>query len=284
MTIRSASDQSRKLAVISSSFHTYILKIKAMVRIIFLYLSICIICTACGSVQSKEAAADSILMPVSAVEIEKAENIYRGRFKLDRFESEITAFEDKDKVSRYEDDQVLFVGSSSIRLWKTLAEDMEPYPVLNRGFGGSTLPEVNHYFDRIVAKYKPAQIFIYCGENDIAEGLSADQAFSEYVNFVGLVNKELPGTDIFFIAMKPSPARWELWDQYRDANEKVKNLSSLSANLFYIDITEVMLDKNGEPDESIFIEDMLHMNSSGYDRWEGDIKPYVKAIRDRMKK
>ncbi len=255
-----------------------------MIRIIILSFSILILLASCGSVQTKEAAAESALMPVSAVELEKTENIYRGRFKLDRFESEIQAFEEKDKVSRHASDQILFLGSSSIRFWESLEKDMAPYPVMNRGFGGSTLPEVNYYFDRIVAKHKPAQIFIYCGENDIAEGLSADQAFNEYLNFVGLVNKNIPGTDIFFISMKPSPARWELWDQYQDANEKVKNLSSLSSNLFYIDISEVMMDKGGEPDESIFIDDKLHMNASGYDRWEQVIKPYVKAIRDRMEK
>jgi len=239
-----------------------------------------ILMAACGQTQTEKSEN----APVSAVELIKTEDMFLGIIELNRLESEIEAFEKKDAVSKYQSDLALFTGSSSIRFWSTLSEDMDPYPILNRGFGGSTLPEVNHYFDRIVAKYEPAQIFIYCGENDIAMGLTADQTYNEYVKFVGLVNEKLPDTDVFYISMKPSPSRWELWEQYKDANEKIKNLSMLSANLFYIDISEVMLTADGQPDSSIFIEDMLHMNASGYERWNDVIRPYVKAIRDRMDK
>lgn len=198
---------------------------------------------------------------------------------LDRFEDQIIAFEKKDMVSRYPKDIALFVGSSSIRAWTSLETDMSPHPVLNRGFGGSTLPEVNHYFDRLVATYNPKQIFLYCGENDLAMTFTVEETVNAFIEFIGHCKEKLPNTDIVFLSMKPSPSRWHLWDKYVEANAQIKNITVLSNQLHYVDVGESMLTEANLPDESIFIDDMLHMKPEGYVRWTAAVRPYLNALR-----
>jgi len=241
----------------------------------FVLLSMVFFC--CGSAQtidSKNAPKDATL---PAAEDSTEESM--SKIQINRFEKEIEAFEKKDMLSRYSSNSVVFVGSSSIRMWESLAKDMSPHPVINRGFGGSTIFEVNHYFDRIITKFQPAQVLLYAGENDIALGYTADETFDAFVEFINLCKQQIPDTDIVFISMKPSPSRWQLWDQVHSANEKIRNLCLLSNKLLYVDVGKLMLTENGEPDKSIFIEDMLHMNPSGYERWTSLINPVLNQLR-----
>lgn len=194
---------------------------------------------------------------------------------LDRFEKEILAFEKQDSINGIPKDEILFVGSSSIRMWKSLTEDMSPYPVLNRGFGGSTIPEVLAYGERIVYKYNPRLIFFYCGENDINDGTSPLKVFRNFKEFAGDVNERLPNTKIVFISMKPSMRRWSKFEKTEKGNQMIKSFCSSIPNLDYVDVGEVMLTETGIPDTSIFIQDSLHMNAAGYERWTTLIRPLV---------
>jgi len=240
-----------------------------MRRFFLLIMTIVLLCS-CGSSQQVDT-----LQKEERAELERI----MPKLDIDRFEKEIEAFEKKDMLSRYPGNMTLFVGSSSIRLWNTLAQDMTPHPVLNRGFGGSTLHEVNHYFDRIVAKYSPKQIFLYCGENDLAMTYTVQETFDEFVEFIGKCKEQLPDTDIVFLSMKPSPSRWNIWNDFDEGNTLIKNLCVLSKKLHYVDVGQVMFNENGMPDETIFVEDMLHMNPSGYERWTTLIKPIVDELR-----
>lgn len=197
---------------------------------------------------------------------------------LDRFEQSIQAFERADEKQMPPKGAILFTGSSSIRMWETLAEDFDPLPVLNRGFGGSTLPEVSHYAERIVYKYKPELVVLYCGENDIAQGDTPMQVFQNFKKFIGETEKNLTGVPIVFISAKPSPDRWKLWKKYEQFNEFVRQFSTARPNLHYVDIGETLLTENGEPDVGLFIEDGLHMNEKGYDRWVEKVRPLVEEL------
>ena len=194
---------------------------------------------------------------------------------LDRFEEEILAFEKEDSINGVPQDEILFVGSSSIRLWSSLKEDMAPYPVLNRGFGGSTIPEVIHYSERIVFKYNPRLIVFYCGENDIAAKSTPLQVFRSYKSFVGMVQEKLPQTKIIFISMKPSMRRWAFQNKITKGNEMIRTLSDAQPMLEYVDVKVSMLTPEGIPDTSIFVVDSLHMNARGYERWTSLIRPLV---------
>jgi lysophospholipase L1-like esterase len=224
---------------------------------------------ACGSAEdSSPAAASQSLSPSSP------DTSYTGK-PLNRFDEAILAFETEDQSRTPQSDEVLFIGSSSIRKWKTLAEDLDPIPVLNRGFGGSTLPEVIHYADRIIFPYAPETIVLYCGENDIADGANPDQVFQSFQKLDRMIEEQLPNTDLIYITMKPSPSRWDLWPQYQAGDRQISEYIKNRENRYFIDCSPVMLLPSGVPDSSIFIEDMLHMNAKGYAAWKVMIKPIV---------
>lgn len=197
---------------------------------------------------------------------------------LDRFEQEIQKFEEADKQKMPPKDAVLFTGSSSIRLWPTLEKDFEPIPVINRGFGGSTIPEVIHYADRIIYKYQPSVIVFYCGENDIAEGDAPPVVFQNFKKFIGETEKNLSGTPVIFISAKPSPSRWSQWRDMQQFNSMVKQFAENRPNLRFVDISGTMMGKDGQPNPAIFTEDKLHMNQQGYERWVKLLKPVVTEL------
>ncbi|HEX6622180.1 MAG TPA: GDSL-type esterase/lipase family protein, partial [Pyrinomonadaceae bacterium] len=135
-----------------------------------------------------------------------------------RFEPEIKRFEEADKQQPPAEGAVLFIGSSSIRLWKSLAEDFPSVKVVNRGFGGSHIEDSVDFADRIIFRHKPRLIVMYAGDNDIESGKSPAVVLADFEKFVAAVHRKLPRTRIAFISIKPSPARWHLVDKAREAN------------------------------------------------------------------
>jgi len=195
---------------------------------------------------------------------------------LDRFESTIAEFEQEDQANGYHPEALLFTGSSSIRMWKTLAQDMDPMAAINRGFGGSTIPEVTYYADRIILPHHPKIIVFYCGENDLANDNSKSSlALKSFKEFHKYLKKNLPDTKLFFIAIKPSISRWNYWPRFGEANQKIKRYIEKKDNFFFIDTASKMLDEEGVVLQDIFIEDNLHMNAKGYKIWTNTIKPIL---------
>lgn len=192
-----------------------------------------------------------------------------------RYEKEIFAFEAQDDTLPYPKDAILFVGSSSIRMWKSLQQDMHPLSVINRGFGGATMIELDYYAERIIYKYSPKAIVVYCGENDLAVNFSrVEDVLNEFVALNDKRRIFLPETKVFFVSIKPSPSREFYREKFTLANQMMKNYIDKNPDeLFYIDITPCMYDKYGKVDESIFRRDRLHMNETGYQRWTKTIKP-----------
>ena len=195
---------------------------------------------------------------------------------LERYEPEIRAFESADRASMPAPGGIVFVGSSSIRLWKSLAADFPGLPVLNRGFGGSTFPEANHYVARTVLRYRPRTVVLYEGDNDIALGRSPQQVLADYRQFVRLVRDSLPNARIVFIAIKPSPSRWKLVDLQREANRLVRDLVATDTLLSYVDVFEPMLGANRRPQPALFVADSLHMTPAGYAIWRTQVAPFVR--------
>lgn len=183
------------------------------------------------------------------------------------FEENIQIFEQADQKSFPPSDAVLFIGSSSIRLWKTLEEDMAPLAVINRGFGGSQAHHVLHFMDRIVIPYQPRAIVFYEGDNDIAAGKGAQQFIDECRIFADRVQRRLPGTPIFFLSIKPSFSRLQFEDQRREANKLLQELCDADERLFYIDVSTAMFDESGHLRDDIFLNDQLHLNTKGYELW-----------------
>jgi len=190
------------------------------------------------------------------------------------FESEIAAYEQWDRQNSFPQGAILFAGSSSIRLWQT-AESFPNLSVINRGFGGSTIADVNHFADRIVVKYKPRVIVFYAGDNDIAAGQSPDKVFGDFETFAKQVRQRLPSTQIIYLPIKPSPARWKLWPQMQAVNARVEQLSQENDRIIYVDTASPMLGPDGQPRPELFLDDGLHMNDKGYRVWTEILAPVL---------
>ena len=194
-----------------------------------------------------------------------------------RFESDIQAFERADMTSPPPADPVLFVGSSSVRMWTSLAADFPDYPVMNRGFGGSHMSDLLYYFDRVVTVYDPALILVYEGDNDLSGGKSVDQVYADYLQFVALVKERLPEANVAFIATKGSPSRAQYLEVTRQLNERLEALAATDSRLWFIDVFTPMLNESGQPRPELFGSDMLHMNSAGYELWRSIVEPVLAA-------
>ena len=193
-----------------------------------------------------------------------------------KWEAEIKRFEEADRQHPPAKGAVLFIGSSSIALWKDLAQDFPSTRVLNRGFGGSEIADSTSYVGRIVAPYRPRMIVLYAGDNDLADGKTPQQVFEDYQAFVGRVRRDLPKARIAFISIKPSPARASLMQRMKAANEMIRDYASRHRGLVYIDVFTPMLGADGQPRRELFGQDGLHMNREGYSLWRALITPYIR--------
>lgn len=189
------------------------------------------------------------------------------------WEEAIQKFEEKDKTEPVTKGGNLFIGSSSIRLWKTLGTDFPGSPAINRGFGGSQIVDSHHYADRIIIPYAPRKIFFYAGDNDVAAGKSASTVVADFQAFVRYVHRSLPETEIHFIAIKPSLRRWKIAETMIEANRLIAAHCATDARLGYIDIWTPMLDDSGQPDPTLFVSDGLHLNRTGYLLWADLVRP-----------
>jgi lysophospholipase L1-like esterase len=191
------------------------------------------------------------------------------------FEQDMQRFAMADAASPPPTGAVLFIGSSSIRLWDTLATDFPGVAVINRGFGGSELRDSTYYADRIIVPYAPRRILIYAGDNDLNSGRSPQQLREDFRAFVRRVRRDLPEADIAFLAIKPSPSRVNLLETQRQANALLAaEAETLDAE--FIDVFTPMLDAAGQPREELFLEDRLHMNRAGYEIWRRVVAPYLR--------
>jgi len=193
-----------------------------------------------------------------------------------RFEPEIQRFEATDRTAPPALGGVVFVGSSTIRAWPDVAAEFPQVPVLNRGFGGSTLPEVDHYVPRVVLPYRPRLVVLYAGDNDLADGRTPADVLADYKTFVALVRRELPATRIVFVSIKPSPSRWGLMDAMREANRLVRAEVARDRLQAYVDVFSPMLRADGRPRPELFVADSLHMTRAGYDLWRERLASVVR--------
>ena len=193
------------------------------------------------------------------------------------FYSEIKAFKTQDSIHFPPKHAILLLGSSSFRKWIDVQNYFPGYPIINRGFGGSTFPDAIRYLNDIVFPYQPRQILIYEGDNDVAasDKITADSVFNRFKELFFLLRKKLPKTTIDFVSIKPSPSRQSLMPEMDKSNSLIKEFLKDKKNSAFIDVYHRMLDKNGLPDKSIFGPDELHMNTKGYAIWQKIIQPYL---------
>jgi lysophospholipase L1-like esterase len=191
------------------------------------------------------------------------------------FENEIAAFEARDKINPPPTNAILFLGSSSIRKWTTLAQDFPGHKVINRGFGGSQVSDSVYYFDRIVLPYKPKMIVFYAGSNDINAGKTPETVVNDFKAFMQKVESALPGTKVAFISINTSPSRWKDVEKVKQANQEIAGLTAKDDKLVFIDTFPALLDSAGKPRPELYVFDRLHLSAKGYAIWTSIIAPYL---------
>lgn len=191
--------------------------------------------------------------------------------------SDIVAFKKLDSIQKPAPNSILLIGSSSFTKWKDVNDYFPGFPIINRGFGGSTLVDVIRYAYDIVMPYQPKQIFIYCGENDLAsqENITPSEVLNRVKTLFGIIRTNFPNAAIDYVSIKPSPVRASIQGKVKEANKEIKAFFKQQKNAAFIDIYDAMLDANGQMREELYIGDRLHMKPEGYAIWKKIMQPYL---------
>ncbi len=198
---------------------------------------------------------------------------------FDKWEKEIGAYETADRTNPPPKGGALFIGSSTIRLWKTLAQDFSNHKVINRGFGGSEIMDSTHFADRIIFPYEPKQIFLRAGGNDIHNGRLPEQVANDFAVFVETIHKRLPSAEIVYISVSPAPSRWGENDKYRDLNKRIRKLALKMPRVSFIETFDMTITPTGEARPELFVADRLHFNAEGYRLLADRVRPYLSIAK-----
>jgi len=198
----------------------------------------------------------------------------------ERFRQEIEAFENWDAKNSFPDKAILFVGSSSIRMWET-HKAFPDYPVINRGFGGSMISDVQYFYKEVIEKYDPTLVVFYAGDNDIANGKPVEEVVSDYKALTYRIHNDFPDANFLYVPIKPSNSRWNYWPAMKEVNQQVKAHNEKREHLYYVDLATPLLGEEGTPDDSLFVEDQLHLNEQGYTVWNQVMAPELEALFTR---
>ena len=181
-----------------------------------------------------------------------------------KWEKEISAYERSDATNPPPKHGFLFIGSSTIRRWTTLSRDFPNLPVVNRGFGGSDIADSTHFADRLIFPHEPRMVLLRAGGNDLWNShKTPEEVFTNFKEFVTKVHARLPQTEIVFISLSPSIARWSQADKEKAINEMVKNFAKLAPGVKYLETYDMVLGADGKPRPDLFVEDKLHFNAEG---------------------
>lgn len=219
------------------------------------------------------SAISAILLlasPAPAAETNRAHHL--------QYEPAIRAFEAADQTNPPPKDAVLFIGSSSIRIWTNAPAQFPGHKIINRGFGGSYLSDSVAFAERILIAYRPKLVVLYAGDNDLAGGRSPEEVLGAFKAFVMKVRQGLPQTTIAFISIKPSPAREKFLDQGREANRLIREFIATDPRLIYLDVFTPMRTADGHTRGDLFQGDRLHLNEAGYKLWAEIVKPALDKV------
>ena len=199
------------------------------------------------------------------------------------FWKDIQNFKKQDSISFPRKNAILLIGSSSFTKWTDVQTYFPKHPIINRGFGGSTLQDVIRYADDIITPYQPKQIVIYCGENDLASSdtVTAQMVLDRFIQLFSIIRQHDPSVRLAFVSLKPSPSRQHLWPKMVEANQLIKDFLATQKKTAFIDVYSKMFNNDGTVMQDIFIEDNLHMNAKGYAIWQKIIEPYLIKIKNK---
>jgi lysophospholipase L1-like esterase len=229
-------------------------------------LAILVVLAPVGPLTAAEVSAAGAGAPVAADAVHN----------FAQWENEVAAYEAQDRVSPPPKGAVLFTGSSTIRLWTTLAADFPGQGVINRGFGGTEIVDATHFADRLIFPHAPKAIFFRSGVNDIHNGKLPAQLLADFQEFVSVIHARLPATDIWFIGLCPTISRWPEAAANKELNELVEAWARSTPRVHYIDAWSISLDAAGQPRPELFAPDKLHLSAEGYQLLAARVRPFLK--------
>ena len=212
------------------------------------------------------------LRPAGAQEVQRP---YAEARDYARWEKEVAAYEASDRQNPPPRGGILFIGSSTIRLWKTLAEDYSDLKVINRGFGGTEIVDSTHFADRLIFPHEPKQIFLRAVGNDIHAGRTPRQVAADFAEFVRVVHARLPRTEILYISVSPAPSRWGESDKYRELNRLIREMALDLPRVGFVDTFDMVLKPDGSARPELFVKDRLHFSPEGYELLKERVRPFL---------
>jgi len=225
--------------------------------------------------QATAATMALVLLILPAFGQERPINQYAARRDYSHWAKEVAAYEAADRQNPPAKGGVVFIGSSTIRLWKTLAADFPDHKVINRGFGGTEIVDCTHFADRLIFPHEPKQIFLRAGGNDIHAGRVPREVAADFVEFVRVVHSRLPQTEILFIGLSPAPARWGEADKNRELNRLIHALSLDIPRVGFVDAYDISLTPDGRARTELFGNDRLHFAPAGYKLLAERVRPFL---------
>jgi lysophospholipase L1-like esterase len=192
-----------------------------------------------------------------------------------KWEKEVAAYETSDRQNPPPKGGILFIGSSTIRLWKTLAEDYPNLKVINRGFGGTEIVDSTHFADRLIFPHEPKQIFLRAGGNDIHNGRTPSEVAIDFRKFVRVIHERLPKTEILYISVSPAPSRWGESDKYRELNRLIRGMALEMPRVGFVDTFDMVLRADGSARPELFVKDRLHFSPEGYELLRARVRPFL---------
>lgn len=201
-----------------------------------------------------------------------------------RWSKDMAAFAEWDRKNTAPSDAVLFVGSSSIRMWATAEAFGAEYPVINRGFGGSYVADSVNYSETLILKYRPKVAVIFAGTNDVAGNIPAALVHRDFVRLVEIIHATLPGTEIICLPLTPTQSRWHLWNEMEQVNALIEAYAAGKDYVTFVDVAAAFIGADGKPDAGLFLDDQLHLNAKGYAKWNTALAPVLRERYGRAMK
>jgi lysophospholipase L1-like esterase len=192
-----------------------------------------------------------------------------------KWEKEISAFERSDLTNPPPKGAYIFIGSSTVRMWKSLQSDFPAQNIINRGFGGSEIVDSTHFAERVIFPCKPKRIYLRAGGNDLWGGKSPEQVFEDFKEFAAKMRANLPDTEVIYLSLNPSISRWKQADKEKTVNTLIEEYAKKTPGLKYVETYSVPLGPDGQPRPELFLPDKLHFNADGYRLLAERIRPFV---------
>jgi lysophospholipase L1-like esterase len=215
------------------------------------------------------------LLTVPPAHSQQAPRPYADARDYAKWEKEVAAYEASDRQNPPPKGGILFIGSSTIRLWKTLAEDYPDHKVINRGFGGTEIVDSTHFADRLIFPHEPKQIFLRAGGNDIHAGRTPREVAFDFSEFVRVIHARLPRTEIIYIGVSPAASRWGESDKYRELNRMIRTMALEMPRVGFVETFDMVLSPEGQAVPELFVKDRLHFSPKGYKLLAERVRPFL---------